>query len=284
MAYQYHLPMAGPDSNAVHDIDLTTPAEWLVRGWRDLWACGWISLVQGVLIAGFGAALLLIGHDHFWFLAGAFSGFLVIAPVVATSFYALSRAISRGDEPSVAVVSKTWLNWQNSHINKFGNDYWRMVQFGIGLSLAATGWVLTSAALITLYAPQPVKVPLDFVQYVVMAREGWLFEAWLVLGGLLAAPMFASSVVSMPLLLDRKVSLVRAVVLSWQTVLANPLPMALWAAIIMLLTLVGFATAMVGLIVIAPWLGHASWHAYTDLIDASALPPQDSVEQPRPAR
>jgi uncharacterized membrane protein len=251
--------------------------EWLVRGWRDLLTSGSVSLVQGLVIAGFGALLLLVGHNQFWFLAGAFSGFLVIAPVLATSFYALSRAIQRGERPTFAVVSKTWLNWQDSHINKFGNDYWRMVQFGFGLALAATGWVLTSAALITLYAPQPIQVPMDFVQYVVMARTGWLFEAWLVLGGLLAAPMFASSVVAMPLLLDRKVSLLRAVVLSWQTVLANPLPMALWAAIIMVLTLLGFATAMVGLVVIAPWLGHASWHAYTELVDTSALPPQGDL-------
>lgn len=274
--------MADDSPSPVRDVDLTAPAEWLARGWDDLRASGWVSLVQGLLIAGFGTALLVAGHNQFWFLAGAFSGFLVVAPVLATSFYALSRAIARGEAASFGVVSKTWLNWQNSHINKFGNDYWRMVQFGFGLALAATGWVLTSAALITLYAAQPVRVPLDFVEYVVMAREGWLFEAWLLIGGLLAAPMFASSVVAMPLLLDRKVSVLRAVVLSWQTVLANPATMALWAALIMLLTLIGFATAMIGLVVIVPLLGHASWHAYIDLIDTSALPTRGDPKRQNP--
>lgn len=256
----------------VRSVGLTQSLSWLVRGWRDLLHAGWLSIVHGLLLAGFGAALLLFGYQRFWFLAGAFSGFLVIAPVVATSFYALSRAMARGESPGFAVVAKTWLNWQNNHVNKFGSDYWCMVQFGLLLALAATGWVLTSAALIALYAPVPVQTPMDFVHHVVLASNGWLFELWLALGGLLAAPIFASSVVSMPLLLDRKVTLRQAVLISWQTVLMNPLAMALWASLIMVLTLLGFATLMLGLIVIAPWLGHASWHAYQDLIDASQLP------------
>jgi len=131
--------------------------------------------------------------------------------------------------------------------------------------------VLTSAALVTLLAPAPVNTPQDFLQHVVLARSGYLFELWLTLGGLMAAPLFASSVVSMPLLLDRRVDVLQAVLTSWQTVLTNPLPMALWAALIMGLTLLGMATALVGLIVVMPWLGHASWHAYRALVDASRL-------------
>ena len=91
--------------------------------------------------------------------------------------------------------------------------------------------MLTSAALITLLAPVAIRTPMDFVQHVILARGGWLFEAWLALGGVLAAPIFASSVVSMPLLL--------------------------------------------GLIPVIPVLGHASWHAYRAMVDASGVPPRD---------
>jgi uncharacterized membrane protein len=170
------------------------------------------------------------------------------------------------------VVLKTWLNWQNSHLNKWGNDYWCMVQFGSLLALAATGWVLTSAALITLLAPVPILTPLDFLRHVVLANDNWLFEIWLLLGGILAAPMFASSVVAMPLLLDRRVTLLQAVLISWYTVLANPGPMALWGALILGLTALGLGTLMLGLVVVIPVLGHASWHAYCDLVDTSTLP------------
>ena len=95
---------------------------------------------------------------------------------------------------------KTQLNWQGSHLNKWGNDYWCMLQFGTLLVLAATGRVLTSAALTTLLSPVPIHTPLDFVHTVVRASDNWLFALWLALGGILAAPMFASSVVFMPLL------------------------------------------------------------------------------------
>jgi uncharacterized membrane protein len=178
------------------------------------------------------------------------------------------------------VVTKTWLNWQNSHFNKWGNDYWCMVQFGALLALAATGWVLTSAALITLLAPQPIHTPLDFVHHVMLAPDSWLFELWLGLGGLMAAPMFASSVVAMPLLLDRRVGLWQAVLTSWQVVLANPVPMALWAMLIMGFTLLGLSSLLLGLIPVIPMLGHASWHAYRALVDASEVPAREPQSAP----
>jgi uncharacterized membrane protein len=233
---------------------------------------GWISFAHGLALALFGAVIVAIAHQKFWLLAGAFSGFLVIAPVLATSLYALSRALEQGEKADIHVVLKTWLNWQSSHFNKWGNDYWCMVQFGALLALAATGWVLTSAALITLLAPVPVLSPLDFVHHVVLAQDSWLFELWLAMGGVMAAPLFASSVVSMPLLLDRRVTLMQAVLTSWQTVLVNPIPMALWAALIMGFTLLGLGSLLLGLIAVIPMLGHASWHAYRDLVDASGLP------------
>lgn len=265
---------------AVHTVGVFQCFTWLALGWKDLYRSGPASVVHGLALAIFGAALLWVGHQRFWLLAGAFSGFLVVAPVLATSLYALSRALERKETASWAVVGKTWLNWQDSHLNKWSNDYWCMVQFGTLLALAATGWVLTSAALVTLLSPVPVNTPLDFVRTVVLAHDNWAFEVWLALGGILAAPMFASSVVSMPLLLDRRISLLHAVLTSWRVVLANPIPMAVWAALLMVLTLLGFASLMLGLVVIIPLLGHASWHAYRDLVDSTQLPAREAYSAP----
>jgi uncharacterized membrane protein len=165
----------------------------------------------------------------------------------------------------------TWLSWQQSRFADSGG-YWCMVRFGVLLALAGTGWVMTSAALITLMAPAPVNAPVDFLRHVVLTRDNYLFEVWLLLDGVLAAPFFASSVVSMPLMLDPRIALLPAVLTRWRVVLANPAPMAVWAALIMLLVLVGFATALLALVVVVPVLGHASWHAYDELVDASASP------------
>jgi uncharacterized membrane protein len=254
----------------VRGVELSAPLQWLALGWRDVWRCGFLSVAHGVALALFGGLLLWLAHDRFWLLAGAFSGFLVVAPVLATSLYALSRALERGEPIGASTIALTWTRWQYSRYAVHGG-YWSMVRFGLLLSLAGTGWVLTSAALITLLAPQPVHTPIDFVRHVILAPGGHLFELWLTMGALMAAPLFASSVVAMPLLLDRRVDVLQAVLTSWQTVLTNPAAMALWAALIMGLTLLGMATGLLGLIIIMPWLGHASWYAFRALVDTSTL-------------
>lgn len=256
----------------VRTIKLNQPIDWLLRAWRDVARCGWVSFAHGLALAVGGVAIVALAYDRFWLLAGAFSGFLVVAPILATSLYALSRAIERDEKVGFHVVLKTWLSWQNGHFSKWGNDYWCLVQFGALLGLAGTGWVMTSAALITLLTPVHISTPLEFVQHVILARNGFLFELWLALGGLLAAPIFASTAIAIPLLLDRRVTLLQAVLTSWRAVVANPLPMALWAAFIMGFTVLGLGSAMLGLIAVVPMLGHASWHAYRDLVDVSGVP------------
>lgn len=271
-------PKPPPTLPPVRTIGLMQPLAWLALAWRDMVRTGWLSFAHGLAVALFGGVLLAVAHHRFWLLAGALSGFLVVAPVLATSLYALSRALERGEPANAALVRRTWLDWQNSHPAKWGDhDYWCLVQFGALLALAATGWVLTSAALITLLAPVPVRTPLDFMHHVVLAPDGRLFALWLALGSLLAAPIFASSVVAMPLLLDRRATLRQAVLTSWQAVLANPLPMALWAALILGFTLLGLGSLLLGLIAVLPMLGHASWHAYRDLVDASGLPEREGA-------
>jgi uncharacterized membrane protein len=92
-----------------------------------------------------------------------------------------------------------------------------------------------------------------------------LFLVYVGVGGTLAALVFAASVVSLPMLVERRCSLLCGLVTSISAVAENPLPLALWG-IIMLLTGLGFLTALLGFVVILPWLGHASFHAYRDLV------------------
>ncbi len=247
----------------VKALPLLRPLAWLALGWQDLRLCPGPALLHGAVLALFGTALLLAARGQFWWLAGAFSGFLLVAPVLATGLYAISRALSRGEPAGLHTALGAWRPRDG-----------RLVAFGLLLALAGTGWVLTSAALITRFASAPVDNPADFLRVVVLRPDSLLFEAWLALGGVLAAPIFASSVVAIPLLLDRRIGVLAAVLTSWRAVMANPVPLALWAALIMGLTLAGMATAMLGLVLVVPLLGHASWHAYRDLIDTSGLPGQ----------
>jgi uncharacterized membrane protein len=250
-------------SYRMRQIPTLRPLGWLARGWRDLVRAPLPGLLHGLALALFGALLVALARDRFWLLAGAFSGFLLVAPILATGLYAVSRAIERRQDASLATA---WAAWKPRD--------GRLVAFGLLLALSGTGWVLTSAALITGFASAPVNNPQDFLRVVVLAPDSLLFELWLALGALTAAPVFASSVIAIPLLLDRQIGLHAAVLTSWRVVMAHPAAMALWAALIGLLTLAGMLTGLIGLIVVVPWLAHASWHAYRDLVDASGLPAQ----------
>lgn len=241
-------------------VPLLRPLGWLAAGWRDFVRCPLPGLLHGLALALFGSTLFWLARNQFWLLSGAFSGFLLVAPILATGLYAVSRSLQRSGRANLAIAMAAWRPRDG-----------RLVVFGVLLAFAGTGWVMTSAALVTGLAPAPVRNPVEFLRVVVLAEQGHLFEIWLALGGVLAAPVFASSVVAIPLLLDREIGVLAAVFTSWRVVMDNPVPMALWAGLIMALTVFGMATAMAGLVVVVPWLAHASWHAYRDLVDTAGL-------------
>lgn len=228
---------------------------WLIRGWTDFMDAPLVGVVHGLIMGLFGGALLWLAWDKFWVLAGAFSGFLLVGPLLSTGLYAVSRALLRDEPADFSTVWKVWASLDR-----------RLIKFGVLLTCLGTGWVITSAALISLGVKPPVSTPEDFLLRVVLAKDPGLFEIWLMVGAFMAAPVFASSVVSIPLLMDRKVSVNRAVLTSWRAVMANPVATGLWAGVVLVLTLIGLATLMFGLVLVVPILGHASWHAYRDLV------------------
>lgn len=247
-------PLARP--YPVRTVRILQPLQWLELAWHDIRKRPGIGMLHGAALALGGVLLSLIAHDRFWVLAGSISGFLLVAPLLATGLYAVSRALSRHEPAGWDAVVAVWRSFDA-----------RLVRFGLLLALAGTGWVLTSAALITLYAPAPIRLPIDFLRHVVAARNSWLFEGWLMLGALMAAPVFASSVVSIPMMMDRpKVTILEAVLTSWKAVIVNPMPMAVWAGLVLLFTLLGMGSLFIGLVFVIPMLGHASWYAYRDLV------------------
>jgi uncharacterized membrane protein len=250
--------LGGPGAYAVRSVPPSHIGLWLAAGWRDLMRCPGPGLLHGAAMAGFGLAMVWLARDHFWVLAGAFSGFLLVAPLAATGLYAISRHLEQEGRAGLADAIAIW----RTHDGK-------LMHFGLLLALAGTGWVVTSASLVTSMSEVSIAKPMDFLKLVAHGR-GWVFEAWLMLGAALAAPVFASSVVAIPLLLDRRgdprLDVLRAVLTSWRVVEANPLPMALWALTLVALAMLGMATLLVGMVVVGPWLAHASWHAYRDLV------------------
>lgn len=235
-----------------------SPLRWLALGWADLRRHPGPGLLHGLALAVFGWLLLALAHDRFWLLAGAFSGFLIVAPILATGLYHISREQAAGRPVGMASVIALWRSMDG-----------RLVRFGLLLGLAGTGWVLTSAGLITLMSPVPIEKPVDFLRHVVLQHDLGLFEVWLLMGALLAAPIYASSVMAIPMLVDTRLPVSMAVGESWRTVASQPAVMTLWAVLLASLSALGMLTALLGLIVIIPWLAHASWHAYDELTAGS---------------
>jgi len=260
-------------------VEPDQPLRWLVLGLRDITRNPWLSLAHGLVMTAAGWFFTWLAFDQFWVLVGLVSAFMVTAPVLATSLYAMSRAIERGETVNLALLVNTWTRW-NMTLQAQPDSYWALIRFGLLLGLAAVGWVTTSSAFIWMMTPVPIHTPMDFLRHVVASQNHHLFELWLGLGGLMAAPLFASSVVSMPLLLDRRVSVLQAVLTSWKAVLTWPVTMALWAFLLMSFTMLGLFSLYFGLILVVPMLGHASWHAYRELVDVSGLPARldDAIE------
>lgn len=260
------LPATG-DSQAsasgppVRQVALTRPLHWLALGWRDLTRVPVPSLLHGMLVSA-GAWIILGITLKFWYLLpGAFSGFLLVGPILATGLYELSRQLEAGHRPGMQDVIAAWKRGTRP-----------LVWLGLILMLAGTAWVLVSAVLFALFVSAPITGLSSVVRHIVLSEGSMLFPVWITLGGLGASLVFAATVVSAPMLLDRDVDMVTAISTSIRAVGENPIPMVFWAVLIMLLTAAALLTLMLGLVLAIPWIGHATWHAYRDVVDAGALP------------
>ncbi len=235
--------------------------DWLARGWRDLWRTPGPSLLHGLLVAIGGWLVFALSHRFGWLLPGAFSGFVLVGPILATGLYELSRLQARGERPGLAAVVNAWRRESRP-----------LVRVGLLLFVLATVWVLASALLFTVFVRMPFGNPIDFLRYATSQQGNWLFTLWLISGGLGAAIVFALTAVSPPLLLGRMIGFRRALVTSVRAVGDNPVTMGLWATIVMGCVVLSLATAMLGFIIALPLLGHATWHAYKDLVVTDGVP------------
>jgi uncharacterized membrane protein len=240
----------------VRTVSLAAPFDWLRRGARDLLGAPGASLGVGVVVAAFGGVLVAAGWKATYVAPALLGGFLLVAPFVAIVLYGLSRQLEQGRRPDLAqALRDTRANGSS------------IALFGLVLALAYLVWERVAAIVFALFYQGQ---PLHFSRLAADLLSGdWtgLLAAFFAAGALLAAVVFALGVVSAPLLLDRPVDMITATLTSLRCCARNPAPMLLWAALIAALTAAGFATAMIGLVVIFPWLAHASWHAYRDLVE-----------------
>ncbi len=229
------------------------PVGWLRRGWEDLRRAPRLTLVFGLVIALVSVAISVLAWSlgRFALLATLLSGFVFVAPLIGVGLYCVSRELEAGRTPALA----------NS--------------FTLARRVVGQAAVFALAQLVVLLVWSRAGMMVS--AFVPLQPGDWqaLFEFLLIgsaIGSIFAALTFASAVLSLPMIADREVDMITAVVSSIHAVLRNKRVMALWALIIAVLTGIGFATAFVGLVLIMPWLAYASWHAYRETLDASEWP------------
>ncbi|GAB3130195.1 DUF2189 domain-containing protein [Novispirillum itersonii subsp. nipponicum] len=230
---------------------------WLRLGWRDYLRHPGRSTAYGAVFVaiGYGLAFGLKALGMLYLITPMIAGFLLVAPLLALGFYALSRDAEQGRPPSLWRALNAW------QANSF-----HVITAGLLLMLFMMIWVRIAALIFALFFPY-TSLTWHATLEALLTPDGLLFLAvGTGVGGVMAVIGFTFSAFSLPLLLDRKVDAFAAGYLSGLAVLANPGPMLLWAAIITALTVLGLLTGFLGLMVTLPLLGHATWYAYRRIL------------------
>src|SRR5215468_10558306 len=243
----------------VEQVPFDAPWNWLAAGWRDLWAAPRISLAYGTLFpllsVGLTLGLLVTGLPSLVLaLAG---GFLLVGPVAAVGLYETSRRLEAGLTVAFGEVIRAGLRAPG-----------QLGFFGAILAFLYFVWLQLAFLLFMLFlGSRGLPPPSEFVPTLLFTPHGLgLLVVGTAVGSIVALVAFAISVISVPLLLTRRVDAVTAITASLAAVVLNPKPMALWAALIAGFVVLGIATLSIGLIFAFPLIGHATWHAYRDLV------------------
>lgn len=243
----------------INTVAMDGPWAWLAAGSRDMMRRPALSLGYGLVFAIISAMLVygVTQLDMTAFAVALAGGFMLIGPMLAVGLYEMSRRYEAGEEVRarniifVATKSPTQLAY-----------------LGALLMIALLAWIRLATLLFALFWGTSDFPPMaDFLPKLLFTTQGLgLLVTGTLIGGFIAFAVFAMSVISVPLLMERDIDAISAVIASFAAVQANWLPMLLWAGLIALLSAIGIAMLFIGLVFTFPLLGHATWHAYRAIV------------------
>ena len=283
MATQYSDNVVNPNPQAfgvagpfvIRKIGLSDLSEALRLGWEDFKAVPSHAIILCVIYPVLGLVLfrMVLGYSVLPLLFPLAAGFTLIGPFAALGLYELSRRRERGEEAAA---------WDAMHVLR-APSFGAMLELGTLLLVLFIVWIAAADAIyIATFGNAPAASIPDFATRVLTTPKGWsLIIVGCGVGFLFAVVALCVSVVSFPLMLDRHATAIDAIRTSLQAVMKNPLAMAGWGLIVAMLLVIGSLPLFVGLAVVLPVLGHATWHLYRKVVEPDPNPPQ---EQPRPPK
>ncbi len=244
------------DNVPVRRVPISRPFVWLSEGWDDLLHHRMASLAYGFLVALLGT-LIIAYERHPFFLAAVTSGFLLVGPIMTAGLCELSRCQDHGEETDF-----------QSSLQAISRNRSNLAGFAILLLALALLWFVVSGTLLYLMLGSDIAPSVASTVWgdVLTQLNQTQLLAYLAVGGSLSAVVFAISAVTVPVIIERHVDARTAIRMSLRVTLRDWPAMLVWATLIVLLVLVGFATKMLGLVFIFPLLGHATWYAYRETV------------------
>ena len=232
-------------------------------GWRDFASRPVLSGFFGLFYCLFGLSFMagLFWLDRVWLILPLAVGFPLVAPFAAAGLYDISRRLERGEDFSWRDVFTVIWAQRNRELGWMAFVTLFVFWF----------WLYQARLLLAIFLQSLNFSSFDrFLDVVATTTNGWLFlGVGTLVGAFWASVLFTVTVISMPLLLDRQIDFVSAMVLSIKTVFMNPVVMIGWGLIIAALMMLSMIPAFAGLIIILPVLGHATWHLYRRAIVAA---------------
>jgi uncharacterized membrane protein len=234
------------------DIGWRDPFRWLAAGWEDLRAAPAIGLFYGVC---FWAMAFIVGtvfqHSPEYTLS-FISGCFLVGPFLAMGLYESSRRRESGLPQDFAASLTCW----DTHLGS-------MAMLVLVLLLLELLWGRASLVVFAVFFDTGMPATAKVVD-AVFNPQNWEFVAvYTAVGSVFAWLVFSTCVVSIPMILDRDTDAVTAGIASVHAVTTHVGPMLLWAGLIVVLIVASlFVPTAAGLVLVGPWLGHASWHAY----------------------
>lgn len=239
----------------IRQVELHTPFAWLRAGLDDLRAAPLPSLFYGLCFAVIGYVLAYVLRYQPQHIAAASAGFMLLGPVLAIGLYSLSQRREAGLPQRLVPTLTAWRK-----------NLYNLLLFLLVLSVIFLVWARASLLSFAVFYAGNLPTLADLLRQIVAPDNFVFLGIWLGIGFCFATLVFLISVTTVPMMLDRNTDAISAALTSVRVVAANLGPMAVWAAIIAWATAAALLMGFIGIIVVGPLLGHASWHAYRSLV------------------
>jgi uncharacterized membrane protein len=251
------LPPPPPTPKVADDLAWSDLTAALAAGWRDFLAMPRFGLFFGgvYVLAGIAIGWATLAGGNFTWLIPAIAGFPLIAPFVAVGLYEASRRRAAGE----ALTWRAVLGALKGH----GDD--QILSMGVIVFVAFSFWMIVAHAIFAVFVGESGmgRDPLGAL----LTPEGLaMLAVGSAVGGAMALAFYAMTVISLPLLVDRKHDFLTAIIASLAAVRRNPAVMLGWAVLIAVVLFVAMLPGFFGLMVALPVLGHATWHLYVRVV------------------